>query len=255
MQFLPGVVRELIKHVPSLAFEITDWGTIRRDLPMISSRLFTGVGIKELIAAQDKQIHAFVSFVSKTSPAQRQDRKAKGDALLKYYFAQLYVKEGIFLDLRDTRLNWNGKALEYEPTGLWYRFSDSFRHGLIELYEGFYFGDEAKFESGLVATGLLQRTWPIEDQNEVKNLFRSHFGGSLEHPMSFDLSHFQETFLKLFQFLLRKKVKLSSEFMIFGVFLVTLYLSLEGYQSSHAVKSLFLEVHHALAQIKPDQKQ
>lgn len=249
IHFLPGVVKELLKHVPSLAIELTDWDGVKRDLPLITSRLFTGSGVSPLIESQTRQIGSWVNFSTRTLPKEPMDvssRQSKGDALLRYYFAQLYHSKGMFLDLRDSRFQWSGNTLHFHPSGFWYQFSPSFREGLLELYEGFYLGEDSKFESGLIATGLLNRAWPIEDQLEIKNLFRGHFGDSLDHPMRFNLQRFQETFKKIFEFLIRKKVKLSSEFMLFGIYLVTLYLSLEGSGTEHSVKKLFLEVHQSL---------
>lgn len=253
IQFLPGVVKELLKQVPSLAVDITDWEGVRRDLPLISSRLFTGSGVGALQESQARALAPYVDFSSRSlsGDSTRDQAEKKGDALLRYYFAQLYHREGVFLDLRDSRFQWSGGKLHFQPTGFWYRFSPGFREGLLELYRGFYRGDDSRFERGLESTGLLNRAWPHEDQQEIKNLFRSHFGESLEHPMRFELKGFQETFLRIFEFLVRKKVKLSSEFMMFGIYLVTLYLTLEGLGSEHSVKALFLEVDSALTAKEP----
>ncbi len=243
LEILPGVVKELIKHVPELAFEITDWNSVKRDIPMLTRRIFMGSGVEELKEAQELRIGAFITHSKRSTPKESvAEAKAKGDALLRFYFAQLFCTEGIFVDLRDSKLQWDSGKLLYSPNGFWYRFSDSFREGILTLYDGFYTSNDSKFEAGLIATGLLDRSWSSEDQLGIKNLFRAHFGSSLEHPMRFSLRQFQETFLKIFEFLLRKKVKLSSEFMIFGIYLVTLYLSLEKYGGEHEVKSLYLEV-------------
>jgi len=247
IEILPGVVKELVKHVPALAFEVTDWVSVKRDLPVLTGRLFWGTGVRELSDAQKAHLGQFITYSNRTvSKSGPQDLKSKGDALLRFYFAQLHSPDGVFLDLRDSHFQWDSKKLIFQPNGFWYRFSEDFRRGILTLYEGFYTAQESKFEAGLVATHLLDRSWPIEDQEEIKNLFRSHFGNSLERPMRFDMSHFQETFLKIFEFLLKKKVKLSSEFMLFGLYLVTLYLSLEKYGSEHEVKRLYLEVVHGL---------
>ena len=177
-----------------------------------------------------------------SSSGEQQDLKLKGDALLKYYFFQFYVPDGVFLDLRDQHLILSSTKLFYKPPGLWYQFSSSFRHGIVQLYEGFYSGNDEQFENGLIAIHLLKTSWSQEEQNEIQILLKSHFGESLSQPMHFDLREFQKTFLKIFQFLARKKVKLSSEFVMFGLVLVSLYLSLEKYKNEHEVKLIFLEV-------------
>ncbi len=243
LHFLPGVVKELAKHVPDLALEVTDWRGVSRDIPVISHRWLTGAGIQELRRAHEHKIGAFVEFSSGPGPTSADlPTKEKGDAILKLYFAQLYVPEGLFFDLRDQHFDWKEGKLLFAPNGLWYRLSDAFRTGILTVYQGFYRGDEKLFEEGLVATGLLDRSWSQEDQSEIKNLFRSHFGESLDRDMVFGLAGFQESFLKIFQFLVRKKIKLSSEFMVFGICLVTLYLALEKGAFAHAVRSIFLEV-------------
>ncbi|MBU6154237.1 MAG: hypothetical protein KGP28_08030 [Bdellovibrionales bacterium] len=243
LEILPGVVKELVKHVPELALEITDWNSVKRDLPVITRRIFMGSGVDQLKEAQERRIGAFITHSTRSVPKEpTADAKAKGDALLRFYFAQLFCPEGIFVDLRDSKLHWDTGKLLYSPSGFWYRFSDPFRAGILTLYDGFYSADDSKFEAGLIATGLLDRNWEAADQLGIKTIFRAHFGSNLDHPMRFSLRQFQENFLKIFEFLLRKKVRLSSEFMIFGIYLVTLYLSLEKYGSEHEVKSLYQEV-------------
>ena len=66
----------------------------------------------------------------------------------------------------------------------------------------------------------------------------------------------QSSFIRIFQFLLEKKVKLSSEFMVFGIYLITLYLALEEGAFEHSIKALFLESESAVAdpELKEDRK-
>ena|GEM_PF-914824 len=254
IHFLPGVVKELVKHVPDLALEVTDWDGVLRDLPVLSRRLLTGAGASGLIEAQQKLPGNLVHFTSRIPASGTPPSREKNDAILRWYFAQLHCPEGLFVDLRGRHFEWKNHRLEFHPSGFWYRFTEDFRNGILTLYQGFYRGDEQRFEEGLVATGLLDRSWPAAEQSELKMLFRSHFGNSLEHPMRFTLAGFQESFLRIFQFLLRKKVRLSSEFMVFGIYLVTLYLALEEGGHSHAVKSLFTEVDSIFGSLTPDQK-
>ena len=245
-QFLPNVVKELLKHVPSLVFEVTDWNSVRRDAPLMTTRLFSKAGVSSLKKFQSAQLSPFISFSDQKSAGGMKDPQGFGDALLRYYFAQLYCSEGIFLDIRDENFKWAEGLLHYNPNGFWYHFTPVFRLGLLDLYEGFYLEDDAKFQRGLLSTRLIQENWSLEDQNHMKQLFRNHFGASLDEPMSFNLVDFQKTFLKIFEFLMEKKVVLSSEFMLFGIYLVTLYLGLEKLGQKHAVKKLYLDVHTRL---------
>jgi hypothetical protein len=254
IHFLPGVVKELVRHVPDLALEITDWNGVKRDLPTISRRLLTRAGVEELTQAQKKSLSNFVHFTSR-APGDDRPSQEMNNAILKYYFAQLFVKEGVFIDLRNHHFLWKNDQLNFHPSGFWYQFSEPFRSGIVTLYRGFYRGNESLFEEGLARTGLLNRAWSGSEQNKIKTLFRSHFGESLEHPMSFNLKDFQESFLRIFQFLVEKKVRLSSEFMVFGIYLVTLYLTLEEGGYHHSVKAIFLEVDRLVTSPKEDQKE
>ena len=255
VQWLPPMVRELLKHVPALGLELTDWEGVRRDAPLMAARLLSQNGVSQLKARQKEEFGGFLSFDdapaagSTTGPT---DPTGFGDLLLRYYFSQLQSDHGAFLDLRPEGFSFSPGVLHFKPNGFWYRFSPSFRSGLLDLYDGFYFDDESKFESGLKATGLLSPDWPEADRERVKSLFRSHFGAARDQPMSFSIAGFQKTFLSVFEFLLEKKVRLSSEFMLFGVSLITLYLSLEKYGSIHEVGRIYRSVRTSSTRIPPE---
>lgn len=241
MQFLPSLVRELLKHVPKLGFEVTDWEGVRRDAPLMAARLLSQSGVSGLKKAQETPFSSFLSFDSPPAPTSG-DSQEFGDLLLRYYFSQLVIDEGVFLDLRPEHFSQSPGKLHFRPNGFWYRFSPGFRQALLELYDGFYFDREDLFESGLRGTGLLSDSWSQEERERMKTLFRSHFGSARELPMRFNLEDFQKTFLSVFEFLMEKKVRLSSEFMLFGAYLVTLYLALQKAGGSHEVGSIYREL-------------
>ncbi len=241
MQFLPSLVRELLKHVPKLGFEVTDWEGVRRDAPLMAARLLSQSGVAGLKKTQDAAFSSFLSFSAPTVSSVS-DSQEFGDLLLRYYFSQLQIDEGVFLDLRPEHFLQSPGKLHFSPNGFWYRFSPTFRLSLLELYDGFYFEREDLFERGLRGTGLLSDHWNPEDRERMKTLFRSHFGPARDSPMHFDLEDFQKTFLSVFEFLMEKKVRLSSEFMLFGAYLVTLYLALQKTGRSHEVGRIYREL-------------
>ncbi len=242
MQFLPSLVRELLKHVPKLGFEVTDWEGVRRDAPLMAARLLSQSGVPALKKAQEIAFASFLSFTPPPSTGVRVDQQEFGDLLLRYYFAQLEIDEGVFLDLRAEHFTQSPGRLHFRPNGFWYRFSPGFRTSLLELYDGFYFDREDLFERGLRGTGLLSDSWSAGDRDRMKTLFRSHFGSARDLPMRFNLEDFQKTFLSVFEFLMEKKVRLSSEFMLFGAYLVTLYLALQQAGCSHEVGRIYREL-------------
>jgi predicted unusual protein kinase regulating ubiquinone biosynthesis (AarF/ABC1/UbiB family) len=241
MQFLPSLVRELLKHVPKLGFEVTDWEGVRRDAPLMAARLLSQSGVAGLKKAQESVFSSFLVFSAPPTPP-GSDPQEFGDLLLRYYFSQLQIDEGVFLDLRPENFSQSPGRLHFSPNGFWYRFSPTFRQSLLELYDGFYFDREDLFERGLRGTGLLSGSWSPEDQERMKTLFRSHFGTARDLPMRFNLEDFQKTFLSVFEFLMEKKVRLSSEFMLFGAYLVTLYLALQKTGTRHDVGRIYREL-------------
>jgi hypothetical protein len=241
MQFLPSLVRELLKHVPKLGFEVTDWEGVRRDAPVMAARLLSQSGVPALKKAQETAFSSFLTFESPSTGAPVHAQEF-GDLILRYYFLQLELDDGVFLDLRPEHFSHSPGKLHFRPNGFWYRFTPGFRNALLELYDGFYFDREDLFESGLRGTGLLNDSWSLEDRERMKSLFRSHFGSARDLPMRFSLEDFQKTFLSVFEFLMEKKVRLSSEFMLFGAYLVTLYLALQKAGGSHEVGRIYREL-------------
>jgi hypothetical protein len=75
----------------------------------------------------------------------------------------------------------------------------------------------------------------------MAHLFRTHFAGALDRSMSFKLSEFQASFQKIFAFLMEKKVHLTTDFMLLGIMLVTLYLSLEELGGEYPVAKIYHE--------------
>jgi hypothetical protein len=64
--------------------------------------------------------------------------------------------------------------------------------------------------------------------------------------MSFDLETFKESFFKVADFMLEKKVQISTDFLYLGIALVTLYSSLEKTKASVNVKRIYLDVKQQL---------
>lgn len=253
MQFLPSLVRELLKHVPKLGFEVTDWEGVRRDAPIMAARLLSQSGVPGLKKTQGAVFSSFLSF-DPPSASVLSDPQEFGDLLLRYYFSQLEIDDGVFLDLRPEHFSQSPGKLHFRPNGFWYRFTPGFRNALLELYDGFYFDREDLFEKGLRGTGLLADSWSHEDRERMKSLFRSHFGSARDLPMRFNLEDFQKTFLSVFEFLMEKKVSLSSEFMLFGAYLVTLYLALQKAGGNHEVGRIYRELRRTSStRIPPEQ--
>jgi predicted unusual protein kinase regulating ubiquinone biosynthesis (AarF/ABC1/UbiB family) len=162
-----------------------------------------------------------------------------GEKILAVYFKQLTRPGPMFLDLRLSGFGIANNQVAWNPTSLWSEFSPGFVEGLGDLYGGFYGQDKTRFEKGLEKTGLIQPSWSAEDRDRMATLFRAHFGQALDAPMSFKLETFQKSFQAVFTFLMEKKVHLTTDFLLLGVMLVTLYLSLEELGGEYSVAAIY----------------
>lgn len=244
MRILPGVLKELLKHVPTVLFEAVEWSVLASELPKLSRRIIQKEGYNELFDLQGAFLTPFkVKLVTQVAKNfDLQDQKQAGEKILTLYFAQLFSPHGLFLDLSPSHFDFNNGELNFRPSGVWTKFSPEFSDGLKDIYDGFYFENEKTLHQGLLKSGLTSEKWPEADRQKLADLFKSHFGASLTTEMSFDLVSFKESFLKVADFMLEKKVNISTDFLYLGVALVTMYSSLERTHAKINVKEVYVNV-------------
>ncbi|MBA2404403.1 MAG: hypothetical protein H0V66_06500 [Bdellovibrionales bacterium] len=248
MRILPGVLKELLKHVPTVLFEAVEWSVLASELPKLSRRIIQKEGYSELFDLQGAFLAPFklnlVAQVDKNFDFKNQ--KVAAEKILTLYFAQLFSPHGLFLDLSSTHFDLKQDVLNYKPSGVWTKFNPVFAEGLKNIYDGFYLEDEKLLHQGLLKSGLTKATWTEADRQKLAELFKSHFGASLTSEMSFDLTSFKESFLKVADFMLIKKVNISVDFLYLGIALVTMYSSLEQTEAKVNVKEIYLKVKNQL---------
>lgn len=167
--------------------------------------------------------------------------KEDGEKILKVYFSQFFENMPVRIDLRKSSFS-SSNQLSWTPSKIHYHFSEEFLEGVRELYKGFYFDDDQKFENGLVLLGIIQPTMSITQKKELKELFYKHFGEGKAEAVNFSLKHLQESFNAIFSFFLKEDIPLNPEFAVLGVYLVTLYLTLEQIPYALSVRDAFCEV-------------
>lgn len=243
-KMLPGVLKELVKHVPTVLFKVVDWNELVSELPKISRRVLQKEDYERMFQHQQSFLRPFQ--IKLTPEAMKgnshQVTKWSGERLLELYFAQLFSPEGLFIDLRSIHFHCDRPWLCWHPTGLWTKFSDEFRQGLLEVYEGFYLEDEDKYHSGLRSIGMLNDKWSDQDKKRLSDLFKAQFGSALTSEMNFDLDHFRSAILRMSEFMLKKEVNISKDFLYLGIYLVTLYDHLEEGHLKYPVKDIYLKV-------------
>ena len=244
MRILPGVLKELSKHVPTVLFQTVEWSELASELPKISRRMLRKEGYEELYLLQKELLDPYNITLTNDplSHASLMKDKWLGEKWLTLYFAQLFSPNGIFLDLRKTNFTGASPELKWHPTGLWTRFNEDFRLGLLKVYEGFYLENDELYFEGLEDIGLLKKEFSLDDKKKLGDLFRAQFGGARHQEMKFNLEHLRDSIIGMSNFMLRKKVKISKDFLYLGIYLITMYSSLEEIDDSFPVKKIYLDV-------------
>lgn len=253
MRILPGVLKELSKHVPAVLFETVEWSELMSEIPKISRRIIQREGHDELFEQHKALLDPYHINVTASAikPHSLKGDKAAGEKILTLYFAQLFSPHGIFLDIRSHHFESSNGELKWSPSGLWTNFDESFRQGLLKVYEGFYLENDELYYLGLEEIGLLKKDFSKEDKEILGNLFRAQFGKALNEEMKFELEHFRNSIIKMSDFMLSKKVKISKDFLYLGIYLVTLYSTLEETESKLPVKQIYLDVRGRFQGLQP----
>jgi hypothetical protein len=237
LAFYPKFIREIISHIPTIAFKTIHWkeflststGIVKNYL---SSQVNTGLH-NELDSLLDDKIHLVDKF-----PVGGKS-EGLGQEVLRLYFLQLKNPEGLYLDLRSSHFTKVEGEVYFKPNSFYFKFKDNFRTQLVNLYKGFYYEDEHQFENSLKELGMTSGL-SHEKIEELKTLFKSHFGDT-KH-VKFNLDEFNESFLKIFEFFMDNKITLETDFIYLGAYLVTLYMHLGEYEESFDVESIFKSI-------------
>ncbi len=240
MRILPGVLKELMKHVPTILFQTVEWSEIMSEVPVITRRMVSKEGYSELADLQKEILGDLPLCIRHESVAGPKLLPGNGATILSLYFRQLFSPHGVFLDLRSVHFAQESDQLLWNPGTLWTKFSSQFQEGLVEVYDGFYLGKDDLYRSGLVKIGLLNPSWPQSDQNEIMEIFQEHFGSAQTQKVEFKLAQLRTGIIAMAQFLLARKAQIKKDFLYFGIYLVTMYVTLEETGESLPVKDIYL---------------
>ncbi len=168
-------------------------------------------------------------------PVSVEDRRLRGEALLRLYFHQLLVGPVALLDLGPSRFA--GVApVAWSPSWVRHAWSASFRTAVHDLYAGFYGDDGARFDAALGALGL----------TPARTVFLAHFGGD-PTAARFSASHFRATFHGAFVACRDAGTQIHPDFLPMGLMLASLYAHLEPLDLPLDVQAAWRDVAAAAA--------
>lgn len=146
------------------------------------------------------------------------ERRALGQAALELYFHQLYDPDG------PTLLNLGLERFGYRDAPIWspgpghIRWPEPFRRALADVYRSFYVPGAESLETALGRLGL----------GPAAEVFREHFGTGDQRSVRFEVKSFIEAFHQVFLVCKKEKIRLDPAFLGLGIYLATLYETLEA---------------------------
>jgi hypothetical protein len=133
------------------------------------------------------------------------------------------------LDLRRGQFARIDGELIWEPRAYFVSFDPDFKTSMRGIYEGFYGEDDELFESSLDELGLAG----------VADLFRQHFGDGDQTAVEFDVEHFRDTFMQIFEHCKSEGIELHHDFVALGINLATLYEHLGSLGGAYDVRGAY----------------
>jgi hypothetical protein len=233
----PKVIAEIIGNIPTIAFKTVSWTEFLGASSKTVKRYAKGDVDPKLYSELSKLLPNQIELISNLRTEPMSLVTAKN--VLRIYFLQFKNPQGLFLDLRASHFQEVGETTHWKPNALYHQLQENFRLGILKLYQGFYTDDLDLFYQAMDEIGLTKGLNQSKKE-ELKNLFYSHFGDS-EHT-TFKISSFNESFFKIFEFFMQHKIKLQTDFIFLGAYLVTLYMHLERYDEAINVKEIYHEV-------------
>lgn len=245
--FVPEELRQLARFVPLRGWDAIEWKPLLGSMRSVSWRFVSGRGVGALRDAA-REVATGITLVKTlddAKPLVEVKAAAKlrryGDEILRLYFAQWLLEDGLFLDLRPARFGLRGTELVYAPNGLWVELRPDFREGILALYRSFYSADDAAFEHALRQMGMLRPGLSEDAEATLKGLLIAHFGVE-QSAQRFSIDSFKASFDDLFEFFIEHDYKLHSDFVWVGFYLITLYLTLQQGGQAHNVQKICSEI-------------
>lgn len=246
--FVPSDLRQLLRFVPTSGWDAIAWSPLLSTMREVSTRYVTGRGVSKLRGVVAETVPE-IELVAKLRGLTRLDAVDDGDSLLlagddvlRLYFAQWLVDDGLFIDMQSVRFGLDDDgALHFAPNGLWIRLRPEFREGMLALYRSFYSDDDGAFDAALRQMGMLQPGLSAAAESELKALLHAHFGID-QRAQTFSIDAFKASFDELFEFFIAHKYTLHSDFVFVGFYLITLYLTLEQGGQAHDVRHICSEI-------------
>jgi hypothetical protein len=230
----PKILRDILGNLPTIIFKSVNI----KEILLEAGPFIIGFTKGKLTQSNNNKLTSSIpqnlTIQDKLLP---KENDLIGSIILELYFNQFLNSEGLVLDIRARYFSSINNQVYWSPNNTWYQFQESFRLGLINLYTGFYTDNDSLYSKGLSELGL-STGLSAKKEEELKKLFNNHFG-STQTEVSFSTEAFNSSFSELFSFFIANEVEIKTDFIFLGIYLVTLYQTMEEIGGTHNVKEIF----------------
>ena len=163
-----------------------------------------------------------------------------GVFVLRLYFYQILHLDEFSLDLRKKQFVFLNGHWHYESTGLAFGFGENLRSALGETYQYYYTQPKGDLIEPLIRMRLIQPSWLDTDKKEVESAFIKHFKGADSTKQAFTITDLVRSFTEIFVLIRDKGGKVPAEFSMLGIYLTSMYLTLDQVGGAFDVKACYL---------------
>lgn len=230
---------DVMEIVSPALFKVMPVGGLRKVATRLTKNRISGRRYIRATAARAEALGQSlpkVRLAERPSPAELTTPE-DGPVILELYFTQLFDDAPVLLDLRRERFARTADGLIWEPKPYFINFDPDFKASMRGIYDGFYDEDDALFVSSLSELGL----------EGVAELFRAHFGDGDQTAVEFDVEHFRETFMQIFEHCKAEGIELHYDFVALGICLATLYEHLGALGGAYDVRGAYFAAREARA--------
>lgn len=246
MMTLPLEIKKIVSLMPSMSLKLIDIASYTRNIKSTLELLSNKKSYEQSVQDVSEVLEKSNILISKDRNLDLlKPSRVTGEAILRLYFIQLIHQDICFLNLSQENFKQVGPKLYWKPSKLRHKFSLGFKTSLLKIYQGFFENNIEVFDNGLKDLGLVKESMDQNTKDVIKTLFLTHFGDASNKPIKFNLSDFKESFEKLFKFMLDEKIPLNPEFAYLGIYLTTLYETLDKFPIKLDVKQAYIDAKDA----------
>lgn len=250
-KWLPGALQDFAQWMRPRALKVIDWKPLLKDSTRLATQWLSKRTYRDLCAQINEHSpdNVHVTPALSSPPGQplievsSSEQLKAGHLLLTLYFAQFKCEAGFFLDLSYDSFQWdkNSQTLFWTPTALWTTLDTVFREAVWELYSAYYNDDDERFVHSLYQLGMLPTDANSSAKDDTIRTLYEHFGTGKQEAVPFSREKFKESFGALFDLFERQRIQLPADFSYLGVYLYSLYNTLDHLGGAYNVRASFLQ--------------